>query len=102
MESYKINNVFTTPNYFTDGSLINTIEPSKFISIPINLSFNNNGNEDILKDIIQEEINSNVNPFIDLETFKFNSSQYGTSIPTTPTINFYLADSNNNYYHSYY
>ena len=101
MESYKINNVFTTPNYFTDGSLINTIEPSKFISIPINLSFDNNGNEDILKDIIQEEINSNVNPFIDLETFKFNSSQYGTSIPTTPTINFYFADSNNNYDNSF-
>lgn len=97
MEQYTLNNKFTTPNYFTDGSLINTIEDSKFISIPLNLSFDNNGNEDVLNKIIKEETNSNLNPFVDLETFKFNLCEYNTSKPSNVTLNFYFSNTANTY-----
>jgi len=97
MEHYTLNNNFTTLNYFADGSLINTIESSKFISIPLNLSFDNNGREDVLNKIIKEEVNTTINPFIDLETFKFNSCVYGTSTPTVPVLNFYFVNTANTY-----
>jgi hypothetical protein len=97
MEHYSINNKFTKLNYFTEGSLINTIEPSKFISIPLNLSFSNNGYEDIINKIIEEEVNLTINSFVDLETFKFNSCKYGTSEPSNPTLNFYFANTANTY-----
>lgn len=97
MEYYTLNNKFTTLNYFTDGSLINTIEDSKFISIPLNLSADNNGYEDVINTIIQKEVNLTINPFIDLETFKFSASQYNTSTPSTPVLNFYFVNSANTY-----
>jgi hypothetical protein len=93
MEQYILNNNFNFTNFFTSGSLANTSQPSKFISIPINMNFSNNGNEDVINKIIQNEVNATINPFVDLETIKFNASNYNTSDKSNLQIKFYFTKS---------
>jgi len=102
MEKYTINNTFSGETFFTEGYLSNTSQPVKFIRIPINMRFDNNGIEDVVGKIIQDEVNATINPFVDLETIKFNSAVYGTSNFSNLNIRFNFASDSSTFGNDFY
>lgn len=97
MEHYSLKNTFNGANFYTDGELLNTSEPTKFLSIPINLSIDNTGYEDVINQIISDEVNKNVNLVNDRETIKFSSAIYNTSEKSNLKFKFYFSSTAGTY-----
>lgn len=92
MDLYKVKQNFSaTATTFDSGSLVGTSQPVKSLSLPINMSFKNNGYSDLINQLVLEEKEKNVNTVVDKETIKFTSASGGTSQDTQLKIRFEIS-----------
>lgn len=70
---------------------------NKFLNIPLNLDFKNNGYSDLINRIGEEEKQKNVNQIVDAEKMRFYSANYNTSTINNSGVNisFYFKGINN-------
>ena len=86
----------------TDGSKDSFAvrQPRKFISVPILTDFRNNGYQDLINRLAEEEKQKNVNTVIDRETIKYTSANLGTQTQSNLSIKFIFFDKDQQTYGS--
>lgn len=98
MEQYTISlSGYDNEYTFSGGSLNGVTEPVKFLTLPINLNFSDNGYSDLINEIIDSEIGKVTNSISDRETLKFNSAIYNTSQKSNLRIDFYFINTANTF-----
>lgn len=73
---------------FNEPKIGSIRQPQKFITLPFLTDFRNNGYQDLINKMAQEEKEKNVNTVIDRETIKYTSAIIDTQEPSSLNIRF--------------
>jgi hypothetical protein len=95
----RIESIDTPENFGSEYSLTESEkQPRKFINIPIQTDFKNNGYSDLINEISLKEKENNINTVIDRETIKYNLAEINSNTLTNLNIKFNFYNQTTNTY----